>query len=92
MFGLICCSQTNALGSTTATRAGFILQTITVLVPLISAVSGSHVSKITWGSAFLALTGVVLMSAVGNEDAAGGSISSLLCRCPSWTFSNFRDG
>ncbi|KAG0594713.1 hypothetical protein M758_UG102300 [Ceratodon purpureus] len=71
--------QTNALGSTTATRAGFILQTITVIVPLISAVSGSHVSKITWGSAFLALTGVALMSAVGNEGAAGGSISSLLC-------------
>lgn len=70
--------QTYALGSTTATRAGFILQTITVLVPLISAVTGSRISKITWASAFLALTGVVLMSAFGNE--GGVSSSSLLCR------------
>lgn len=71
--------QTSALGSTTAIRAGFILQIITVLVPLISAVSGSHVSKTTWGSAILALTGVVLMSVFGNEGATSGSISSLLC-------------
>lgn len=61
--------QTDGLQNTTATRSGFLLQTVTVLVPILTALSGVKVRPITWVAAILALIGVTFMSIQLPDDA-----------------------
>lgn len=62
--------QTDGLENTTATRAGFLLQTVTVLVPALSTSSGVKVKPVTWAATILALLGVTFMSLQLHGDAS----------------------
>ncbi|MCO5559610.1 hypothetical protein L7F22_013211 [Adiantum nelumboides] len=54
--------QTDGLENTTATRAAFLLQSVTVMVPVLSIISGIRVTPITWLATILALLGVTSIS------------------------------
>ncbi|KAH6558156.1 hypothetical protein KP509_1Z076500 [Ceratopteris richardii] len=62
-------SQTDGLENTTATRAGFLMQSVTVLVPVLSSFAGVRVKKITWIATFLALLGVTCISLQSHLNA-----------------------
>ncbi|KAI5075485.1 hypothetical protein GOP47_0009561 [Adiantum capillus-veneris] len=69
--------QTDGLENTTATRAGFLLQSVTVLVPILSPFSGVRVTPITWLATFLALLGVTCISLQSQFSASVSTISSI---------------
>lgn len=60
-------SQALGLEHTSATRAGFVVQTTNVLVPIISFLSGDSILPTTWLAALLAMAGVVTMG-LASED------------------------
>lgn len=62
------------LQATTATQAGFLIQTVNVLVPIISLASGQPVRKSTWVAIPLCIGGVLLLSSNEGGGAAEGSI------------------
>ena len=57
--------QAYGLELTSSTRAGFLLSTINVLVPLGAAASGQRVAGATWAAVALALCGVAVTEAAG---------------------------
>ena len=57
--------QAYGLELTSSTRAGFLLSTINVLVPLGAAASGQRVASSTWAAVALALAGVAVTEAAG---------------------------
>lgn len=57
--------QAYGLELTSSTRAGFLLSTINVLVPLGAAASGQRVAGSTWAAVALALAGVAVTEAAG---------------------------
>ena len=61
-------SRAYGLELTSSTRAGFLLSTINVLVPLGAAASGQRVAGATWAAVALALCGVAVTEAAGAEE------------------------
>ena len=57
-------AQAWGLEQTTATRAGFLLSTINVMVPVGAALQGHRVPAVTWAACALALAGVVVISEI----------------------------
>jgi drug/metabolite transporter (DMT)-like permease len=63
------------LQETTATQAGFLIQTVNILVPVILLASGQPVRKSVWLAAPLCITGVILLSSTEGGGAAQGSLT-----------------
>jgi drug/metabolite transporter (DMT)-like permease len=57
-------AQAYGLEQTSSTRAGFLLSTINVMVPVGAALQGQPVPAATWAACALALVGVVIISEI----------------------------
>ena len=67
--------QAYGLELTSATRAGFLLSTINVAVPLGAAAAGQRVSKVTWIAVALAAVGVAVTEGAFTPDALDAAAS-----------------
>jgi drug/metabolite transporter (DMT)-like permease len=68
-----------------ATTAGFLVQSTTVITPLLAFLAGENISRRTWTACGVAACGTVLVTTDGLSDAsslagalAGGSMSGKL--------------
>lgn len=69
--------QALGLENTSATRAGFVVQTTNVLVPIISFLSGDSILPTTWLAALLAMAGVVTMG-LASEDGGNAGQAAII--------------
>lgn len=77
--------HTVGLSEVPATTAGFLVQTTTVITPLLAFTAGEHVSRRTWTACAVAAVGTVLVTADGVSEApsltgalAGGTVAGKL--------------
>ena len=69
-------TQAIGLGLTTALRAGFLIQLISLLVPSLAYLRGEAVSRRTWGCCAIALVGAVFITLDGKWLLHSGSMTS----------------
>lgn len=67
---------------TSASRAGFLIQTISIMVPLIAAAGGERVARATWLGCAMGVTGAIMIISDRGASLVGARASLSPAPCP----------